>query len=368
MAKPISEQQVEQAALGWFEALGFDTAHGADLSPGAESPQRGSFEQVVLESRLRAALHRINSHLPDEAIEQAARVVTRPPEPTLEQNNRWLHRLLCDGVDVEYRTASGETRGDKARLLDTEQPACNDWLAVNQLTVQCGNATRRPDLVVFVNGLPLVVIELKDPGNEQADLWTAYRQLQDYKESIPALFTCNALLAISDGDRTRVGSLTAGADRFAPWRATDTDRTPGEPTLETFIRGLFEPGDFIDYLRHCMAFRRRRAQRRDHQESGGLPSVPRRAAGAGVGQGCPESPRRAGRWARRRYLAYPRLGQEPDHAYAGRGFDRRRATGQPHHSSGHRPQRPGRTTVRHLRRPAARCCTRTRNRPRAARI
>uniref|UniRef100_UPI0035B51C8C type I restriction endonuclease subunit R n=1 Tax=Natronospira elongata TaxID=3110268 RepID=UPI0035B51C8C len=250
----MSEQQVEKAALGWFEALGFDTARGADLSPGAESSQRGSFEQVVLEPRLRSALHRINPNLPDDAIEQAVRVVMRPPEPMLEQNNRWLQRLLCDGVDVEYRTASGETRGDKAQLLSTEQFAENNWLVVNQFTVQCGNATRRPDLVVFVNGLPLGVIELKDPTNERADLWTAYRQLQDYKENIPTLFTYNALLAISDGDRTRVGSLTAGADRFAPWRATDTDRTPGEPTLETFIKGLFEPGACIDYLLHCVTF------------------------------------------------------------------------------------------------------------------
>ncbi|WP_019571484.1 type I restriction endonuclease subunit R [Thioalkalivibrio sp. ALMg3] len=250
----MNEDRVERAALGWFEALGFDTAHGADLSPDAVSPQRGSFEQVVLESRLRSILRRVNPELPDEAIEQAVRVVMRPPEPTLEQNNRWLHRLLRDGVDVEYRTASGETRGDKARLLNTEHPANNDWLAVNQFTVQCGNATRRPDLVVFVNGLPLVVVELKDPSNEQADLWSAYRQLQDYKEKIPTLFTYNALLAISDGDRTRVGSLTADADRFAPWRATDTDRMPGEPTLETFIKGLFEPGACVDYLRHCITF------------------------------------------------------------------------------------------------------------------
>jgi type I restriction enzyme R subunit len=250
----VKEDIIEQAALGWFEALGFDTARGADLSPGADSPQRGSFEQVVLEHRLRSALRQINPNLPDEAIEQAVRVVIRPPEPTLVQNNRWFHRLLTDGVDVEYRTASGETRGDKAQLLNTEHPRDNDWLAVRQFTVQCGNATRRPDLVVFVNGLPLVVVELKDPANEQANLWTAYRQLQDYKDEIPPLFTYNALLAISDGDRTRVGSLTAGADRFSPWRATDDDRMPGEPTLETFIKGLFDPAACIDYLRYCLTF------------------------------------------------------------------------------------------------------------------
>lgn len=254
MKKTISEQQVEQAVLGWFEALGFDTARGVDISPRADSPLRDSHEQVVLEPRLRSALRRINAGLPDGAIEQAVRVVMRPPEPTLVQNNRWLHRLLTGGVDVEYRTKHGETRGDKAWLVDFNHPAANDRLVVHQFTVQCGNATRRPDLVVFLNGLPLVVIELKDPANEQADLWTAYRQLQDYREQIPTLLTYNALLAISDGDRTRVGSLTAGTDRFAPWRALDDARAPGEPTLEVLIRGLFEPGCWEDYLRHAITF------------------------------------------------------------------------------------------------------------------
>lgn len=254
MAKSISEQQVEQAALGWFEALGFDTARGADVSPGADAPLRSSHEQVVLEVRLRSALSRINPNLPDEAVEQAVRTVARPPEPTLAQNNRWFHRLLTDGVDVEYRTRDGETRGDKAWLVDFAHPTANDRLVVQQFTVQCGNATRRPDLVVFLNGLPLMVIELKDPANEQADLWTAYRQLQDYKEHILPLFNYNALLAVSDGDRTRVGSLTAGTDRFAPWRGLEDAQTPGEPTLEALIRGLFESGRWADYLRHGVTF------------------------------------------------------------------------------------------------------------------
>ncbi|MEO1891854.1 MAG: type I restriction endonuclease subunit R [Alcanivorax sp.] len=254
MTKTISEQQVEQAALGWFEALGFETARGVDISPGADSPLRDSHEQVVLEPRLRSALRTINRQLPDEAIEQAVRAVMRPPEPTLEQNNRWFHHLLTDGVDVEYRTPEGETRGDKAWLVNFTRPAANDRLVVQQLTVRCGNATRRPDLVVFLNGLPLVVVELKDPANEQADLWMAYRQLQDYKATIPPLFTYSALLAISDGDRTRVGSLTAASDRFAPWRALDDARAPGEPTLEALIHGLFQPGRWEDYLRHCITF------------------------------------------------------------------------------------------------------------------
>ncbi|SFM68395.1 type I restriction enzyme, R subunit [Ectothiorhodospira mobilis] len=254
MGKVLSEQQVEQAALGWFEALGFDVRKGADISPGADSPLRESHEHVILEPRLRAALRRINRHLPEDAVEQAVRIVARPPEPTLFQNNRWFHRLLTDGIDVEYRTPDGETRGDKAWLADFSSPGANDLMVVHQFTVKAGNSTRRADLVVFLNGLPIAVIELKDPADVQADLWKAYRQLQDYKEHVPALFHYNELMVISDGDATRVGSLTAGADRFAPWRSIEDAAHPGEPTLEALATGLFAPQRLLDYLRHCVIF------------------------------------------------------------------------------------------------------------------
>jgi len=250
----VTESVVEQAALGWFESLGFDVRKGADISPGSDSPLRTSYEDVVLEPRLRAAMRKINDHLPEDAIEQAVRVATRPPEPTLEQNNRWFHRLLTDGIDVEYRTTDGGTRGDKAWLVDFDKPERNDLLVVNQFTVKCGNYTRRPDIVVFLNGLPIVVVELKDPTDEQADVWKAYRQLQDYKQHIPPLFVYNELLVISDGDTTRVGSLTAGSDRFSPWRSIEDCRSPGRPVLEVLIKGLFEPERLLDYLRHCVTF------------------------------------------------------------------------------------------------------------------
>jgi len=182
------------------------------------------------------------------------RVVTRPPEPSLIQNNRWFHQLLTDGIDVEYRTADGETRGGKARLVDFENPKRNDLLVVRQFTVKQGNSSRRADLVVFVNGLPIAVIELKDPTDEQADLWKAYRQLQDYKHHIPALFTYNELMVISDGDVTRVGSVTASSDRYSPWRSVENDQAPGQPSLEVLIKGLFEPTRLLDYLRYCVTF------------------------------------------------------------------------------------------------------------------
>jgi type I restriction enzyme R subunit len=250
----MNENVVEKAALGWFESLGYDIRKGADISPGAETPLRASYEEVVLASRLRGALRKINEQLPEDAIEQAVRVVTRPPEPTLAQNNRWFHGLLTDGIDVEYRTADGETRGDKAWLIDVDRPTRNDSMVVNQFTVKFGNSTRRADLVVFLNGLPIAVIELKDPADEQADVWKAYRQLQDYKQHIPILFHYNEVLAVSDGDSTRVGSLTAGSDRFSPWRSIDNCRQPGRPHLEVLINGLFKPARLLDYLQHCVAF------------------------------------------------------------------------------------------------------------------
>ncbi len=250
----MNEGVVEKAALGWFEALGYEVAFGADISPNGERPLRTDYEQVVLEPRLRAALRRISPNLPEDAIDQAVRVVTRPPEPTLEQNNRWFHRLLTDGIDVEYRTAAGETRGDKAWLVDFATPGRNDLLVVNQFTVKCGNNTRRPDILVSLNGLPIADIELKDPTDAQADVWKAFRDVQKYKRDIPSLYVYNELLAISDYDTTRVGSLTAGSDRFSPWRSIEDCRRPGPPQLEALIKGLFEPARLVDYLRHCITF------------------------------------------------------------------------------------------------------------------
>jgi type I restriction enzyme, R subunit len=250
----MNEHVVEQAALGWFEALGYRVARGADISPGADDPWRASYEDVVLFSRLKAALRRLNPDFPEDAIVQAAITVSRPPEPTLDQNNRWFHRLLTDGVPVDYDGGDGETRGDHARLFDPQAIFANELLVVRQLTIKNGEQTRRPDLTVFVNGLPIAVIELKDPSNAEAPLWKAYEQLQDYKSAIPALFAYNEILVISDGDQSRVGSLTAGQDRFTPWRSISDDRFPGAPTLENVITGLFRPDLLTDYITHCILF------------------------------------------------------------------------------------------------------------------
>ena len=207
----ISERVVEQAALGWFEALGYESCNGAEISPGGSVPLRTSYETAVLDDVLLAALRRTNSHLPEDTLEQVIRLVTRPPEPSLAQNNRWFHQLITNGVAVEYLMPEGDTRGDMARLIDFDDLNNNELLVVHQLTVTQGNISRRADLVIYVNGLPLGVIELKDPSNERASLTQAYLQLQEYKRRIPALFTYNEVMAISDGDSTRVGSLNSRA-------------------------------------------------------------------------------------------------------------------------------------------------------------
>lgn len=250
----MNEDLVEQAAIGWLESLGFATYTGATLSPGGAEPIRSSHDEVVLVEHLRAALRSLNEGMPEAAIEQAVRHVSQPPHPTLELNNQWFHRLLTDGVDVEYRTEAGEQRGGKVWLLDFDDPSKNQYAAVRQLTVKQGSHLRRLDLVAFVNGLPLVVFEFKDPTGHNADVWDAYQQLQEYKRVIPSLFAYNELLVVSDGLLTRVGSLSAGPDRFAPWRSLTTRGSDSAQQLEVFIRELMSPDRLLPYLRYCVVF------------------------------------------------------------------------------------------------------------------
>ncbi|HYI99892.1 MAG TPA: type I restriction endonuclease subunit R [Thermoleophilaceae bacterium] len=249
----MKERIVESAALGWFESLGYGIATGAELSPGAPVAERAGYGEVILEGRLRTALRKVNPHLPADAIDHVVRTVTRPQEPTLTDSNRWFHRILTEGVEVEYDTPAGETRGERAFLVDFDRPMTNDFLVVHELTTTSTAGTRRVDLVVFVNGLPIAVFELKSPASARGDLGLAIRQLQDYKQTIPELFYCNELMVVSDGLETRVGSLTAGPDRYALWRSL-SESQPASADLELLIEGLFEPTSLLDYLRHCVTF------------------------------------------------------------------------------------------------------------------
>ena len=208
-----TEQLVEEVAEVYFGVVGAIIKRGIEIDDAGE---RCSPTEVLLKSRLSTSLHRLNPELPHASVEEVVRILSRPPYPTLIENNRWFHTLLTDGVEIEYRdTQSGETRGGRARLVDYDYPAANELLVVRQLSVT-GSSDKviRPDLTVFLNGLPVAIIELKDPTDTQADLGVAIDQLGRYAKTAPDLFVPNLLLAVSDGMLTRVGSITSGRSRF----------------------------------------------------------------------------------------------------------------------------------------------------------
>jgi type I restriction enzyme R subunit len=252
----FNENHVEEAALEWLAGLGYAVAHGPDLSPDGAAPERENYGQIVLHGRLRAALTRLNPYLDRDTLESVVRRLQQAETPSLVEENRRLHRMLVEGVDVEITRPDGSIGGETARLVDFADVAANDWLAVNQFTVIEGPNQRRPDVVVFVNGLPLGVIELKNPGAENATLTGAFNQLQTYKAQIPSLFRTNAVLVTSDGLHARIGSLTADAERFMPWRTTDgADVAPkGAPELGTLLEGVFEKRRFLSLLRDFTVF------------------------------------------------------------------------------------------------------------------
>jgi type I restriction enzyme R subunit len=283
MTQQFTESVVEEAALDWLEGLGYAVLHGPEIAAGEPAAERNdpNYRDVVLERRLRQALGRLNRDLPVDALEDAYRKLTRSDASSLVERNRAIHRMLVDGVTVEYRRPDGSIAGAQARVLDFDQPDNNDWLAVNQFTVAEGQHMRRPDVVLFVNGLPLGVIELKNPADENATIWSAYQQLQTYQTQIPSLFTTNAALIVSDGVQARIGSLGAGREWFKPWRTITgkedygsplpSPRPDGHPSptgrggggegqkhfkseLEVLLLGVFEKQRFLDLVRHFIVF------------------------------------------------------------------------------------------------------------------
>ena len=252
----FNECIVEQAALAWLEAAGWQVRNGAEIAPGEPAAERDDFGQVFLAQRLRDALARLNPALPVEALGDASRKLTRLEGADLIVRNRALHRLVVDGVTVEYRDGDGSIRGAQARVIDFDSPARNDWLAVNQFSVIENKHSRRPDVVLFVNGLPLAVLELKNAAAENATIWSAFQQLQTYQAEVPTLFAPNALLAVSDGVEARVGTLGAGREWFKPWRTIAGDTLAGAhmPELQVMIEGLCAPRRFLDLLRDFIVF------------------------------------------------------------------------------------------------------------------
>lgn len=252
----LSEAAVEQALLDQLRALDYSIEREEDIGPDGHRPERESHDEVVLKKRFENAVARLNPGLPLEARQDAVRKVMQSELPSLPEENRRIHKLMTEGVDVEYYADDGTLTAGKVALINLDQPEQNDWLAVSQFVVIAGQYNRRPDVVVFVNGLPLGVIELKAPGSGNATLVGAFNQLQTYKKQIPALFHTNALLVTSDGIVARVGSLSADLERFMPWRTTDgKDVAPkGAPELSTLIEGVFEHRRLLDLLCHFTVF------------------------------------------------------------------------------------------------------------------
>ena len=256
MMSPTNEDTLEQAALKWFEKLGYEVLYGPDIAHDGTSPMRASYKDVILEGVLRDAIRSLNSTLPDSALEEVYQRASTSVSQDLTHDNNKFHRLMTEGVDVECTQPDGTMQWKRAKLIDFTDSTKNIFHAVNQFTVQGASGTRRPDIVVFVNGMPLAVFELKSMTDPKAILRRAYNQLQTYKNAIPLLFRTNGLLVISDGSEARVGSLTAQLERFMPWRTTDgiTITPKGAFELSTLIQGLFAKEILIDFVGGFIVF------------------------------------------------------------------------------------------------------------------
>ena len=252
----MTEDQLEQEALDWLKDVGYSVLHGPAIAPDSDNPERKDFREVLLIDRLRRAIARLNPHIPVSAQEDALKEVQDLGIPAQLAANKRFHQLLVTGVPVQYQK-DGETRGDFVRLIGWDDPNQNEWVAVNQFAIKGPNHSRRPDILLFVNGLPIVLIELKNPADEQADIWKAFDQIQTYKEQIPDVFLYNEILVISDGCHARMGSLSANAERFMQWRTIDgVSLDPLGPfnELETLIRGVLNPTRLLDYLCYFILF------------------------------------------------------------------------------------------------------------------
>jgi len=255
----ITEKELEEASLDIFRDLGYETKFGPDIAPTGNNPERLSYSEIILKDRLKSALKKLNPDKPQKVLDDVFHKLTRVDSPDLLTNNRSFHRMLIDGVEVSYYH-DGRVKGDILRVIDFENPENNDFLAVNQFTVIEGVGSdkhnHRPDIVLFVNGIPLVVIELKNPAKEETTIRDAYNQIQTYKKEIPSLFRTNELIVISDGYESKAGSLSANWERFTPWRTIEGEILANQSilSLEVLFRGILEPSRFLDYIRFFITF------------------------------------------------------------------------------------------------------------------
>lgn len=252
----MTEDQLELETLAWLQDVGYTHRYGPDIAFDGSSPERADYRQVVLPFRLREAINRLNPGIPVAAREDAIKQVTDLGIPSLLSANRAFHKMLVGGVPVQYQK-DGETRGDFVRLIDWAHTEKNEWWAINQFTIKGPHKTRRPDIILFVNGLPLVLLELKNPADENANIWKAFDQIETYKEQIPDVFQYNEVLVISDGTDALMGSLSANAERFMAWRTIDgvnLDPLGQFQELQTLVRGVLAPQYLLDYIRYFVLF------------------------------------------------------------------------------------------------------------------
>lgn len=251
----LTESAIETLAIERFKSLGYSYVYAPDIAPDATNPERENFAEVLLLTRLRSAIARINPTLPSAALDEAIKTIRRISSPELLANNEAFHRLLTEGVNVSYQK-DGNTRGDLVWLVDFDHSDNNEFVVANQFTIIENNQNKRPDIILFVNGLPLVVIELKNAADENTTLTSAYRQLETYKQTIPSLFTYNGFVVVSDGLEAKAGSISAGLSRFMAWKSADgkMDASHLVSQLETLINGMLNKATLLDLIRHFIVF------------------------------------------------------------------------------------------------------------------
>jgi len=260
----ITESEIEKFTIELLEKQGYQYLYAPSIALDSDTPERGeSFEDVLLMERLQTAVGRINPSIPSDIREDAIKQIQRLNSPELIANNETFHRMLTEGIRVGYQK-DGYNRGDLVWLIDFKKPENNDFIVANQFTVIENNLNKRPDVILFVNDLPLVVIELKNPADENANIRSAFRQLQTYKQAIPSLFTYNAFMIISDGLEAKAGSISAGFSRFMAWKTSDgkVEASPLIGQLETLIRGMLNKKTLLDLIRHFIVFEKSKKEDR----------------------------------------------------------------------------------------------------------
>ena len=355
----VAESGVEEVCLDYFADLGWQVLSGPEIAPGEPKSERASYRDVLLEGRLRAAISWLNPGLSAETTDQVVATVRRAESADVMAENWRVHRLLTQGVPIERRDERGELRDDLAWLIDFEHPERNDFVVVNQMSVEQDNKTRRPDVLMFVNGLPLGLIELKVPGQESATLRGAWNQLRTYAAQIPSLLAFNAVSVISTGTQARLGALGGKFEHYAPWKTIDgeTLAPAGVPELEVLVRGVFPPAIFLDLVRNFVSFTDERdglvkRVAKYHQFHAVNRAVTRHRGGC-------RARRRPGRCR----LAHARLRQEPGDAVLRREDHAAPGDGEPDRGAADRPQRPRRPAVRRGVRSSAHSAGDTRCRP-----